>query len=342
MSRRQYSISEYFQNLYKNHRPQLSFNGESKADWQAWRQEALPRLLSLLGEFPDAVDAMPEIEYSVEEDGIIRERVALDTEEHMSVPAIVLRPRDMKPDGSNAAIVCSHGHGHFGKDVVAGIRRTQAMVDQINTMNYDYAYRMAKEGFLTIAPDLRNFGERCGREYPGKDRCNVNFIIGAMGGIYTLTGNIWDIKCCIDYIQTRPEVNPERIGMMGLSLGGTMTAFTTAVEPRIKAADIMGYVNPWYDFGVTDANFCGSQIVPGIYRYFDVADIAGLIAPRPLLVEMGAYDQCFAIGDLQRGYRQVERIYQAAGARDLLDSDVGLCGHAFVGKKAPGFFREHL
>ena len=58
------------------------------------------------------------------------------------------------------------------------------------------------------------------------------------------------MKCCIDYLCTRKDVNPQRIGMMGLSLGGTMTAFTTAVEPRIKAADIIAYINPLDRFGL--------------------------------------------------------------------------------------------
>ena len=89
---------------------------------------------------------------------------------------------------------------------------------------------------------------------------------------------------------------------MGLSQGGTMTTFTAAVEPRIKAADIISYVNPWRGFGITRGNFCGSQIVPGIYRDLDTDDIAGLIAPRPLLIEMGIYDDCFFIQDLLKGY----------------------------------------
>ena len=192
MSKRQFSMREYYIKLYENHRPLLSFKGTTFSEWAAWKSESLPRLLSLLGDFPEKVDPSPETEYSLEQDGIIRERVVFDTEEFMSLPAIVLRPKEMKPDGTNPAIVCSHGHGRFGKDPVSGIRRTQGMVDDIEAMNYDYAWQMAKAGFLTIAPDLRNFGERSdgGNPYPGRDICNVNFIIGALGGMYTLTRNI--------------------------------------------------------------------------------------------------------------------------------------------------------
>jgi cephalosporin-C deacetylase-like acetyl esterase len=152
------------------------------------------------------------------------------------------------------------------QDPVTGMRSCPEMEEDIRTQNYNFAEIMAKAGFLTISPDWRVFGERSdGRNpFPGRDKCNVNFIKGSILGIWTLTLNIWDAKCCIDYLETRHEVDPNRIGIMGLSYGGTMTTFTSAVEPRIKAANIMGYFNPWYEFGMKRANFCGSQIVPYI------------------------------------------------------------------------------
>ncbi|MCD6360168.1 MAG: acetylxylan esterase, partial [Armatimonadetes bacterium] len=316
MADRNFSMIEYFNRIAAEHEPELAFHGSTKADFDEWHAKAHAKYMELLGEFPRPVELNAEVVFSVEEDGIVRERVVFDAEEHMSVPAVVLRPADMKPDGSNAAILCSHGHGRFGKEPVAGNRTVPGMVDDINAMNYDYGWQMAKAGYLTISPDLRVFGERSdgGDPYPGRDKCNVHFIRGAIMGIWTLTLNIFDMMRCIDYLQTRPEVDPERIGMMGLSQGGTMTTWTTAAEPRIKAADIIGYLNPWERFGVNRANFCGSQIVPEIYKYFDTHDIAGLIAPRPLLVEAGVHDLCFFIDDQQVSIEAVRRIYEAAGA----------------------------
>lgn len=272
----------------------------------------------------------------MEEGDLLRERVVFDSEEYMSVPCQVLQPKTMKPDGSNAAILCSHGHSKFCKDTVTGMRSSPEHEAEIALMNYNYAEQMAKYGFLTIASDLRSFGERRGGldPFPGMDVCDVNFVKGAILGIYPLTLNIWDMKCCIDYLETRPEVDAKRIGMMGLSKGGTMTTFVTAVDDRIKAADIIGYVNPWAGFGLRDANFCGSQVVPEIFRYFDTHDIAGLVAPRPLLLEMGIYDACFPIQDLLKGAEGVKGIYRAAGAESMLWQDVHPGGHAFAGNKA--------
>jgi hypothetical protein len=342
--RRNFSMQTYWEHITEHHQPHLSFQGQTPVEWEAWRAQALPKLLELLGQFPPKTDPHAEVEYSVVDGDLIRERVVFDSEEWMSVPCQVLRPKTMAMDRSNPAILCSHGHGKFGKDVVAGMRSSPEMVAGIETANYNYAEQMARHGFLTISPDLRGFGER--RDgfdpFPGRDPCNINFIKGGLLGIYPLTLNIWDMKCCIDYLETRREVNPERIGMMGLSQGGTMTTFTSAVEPRIKAADIIGYVNPWRGFAIQRANFCGSQIVPEVYQYFDTPDIAGLIAPRPLLLEMGIYDECFYIQDLLMGYESVRQIYRAAGAEDQLWSEVHPGPHAFAGNKAFDFFAKNL
>jgi len=170
----------------------------------------------------------------------------------------------------------------------------------------------------------------------------VHFLRGMVLGIFTLTLNIFDMMRCIDYLETRPEVDPKRIGMMGLSQGGTMTTWTTATEPRIRAADIIGYVNPWERFGINRSNFCGSQVVPYVFKYFDTHDIAGLIAPRPLLLEMGMHDTCFPIENLLAGYEGVRRIYRAAGVEDRLWADIHPGPHAFGGNKAFDFFDKYL
>lgn len=344
MAFRNFSMQEYWMKRIEEHEPVMAFSGRTKDEWETWYGKAYEKYLELLGEFPQKADLEAETKYSVEDGELIREYVVFNAEKYMSVPCQVLYPKKMKTDKSNAAILCSHGHGKFGKDAVAGFRATSEHEADIRQCNYNYGEQMARAGFLTISPDLRVFGER--RDgydpFPGRDACNVNFIKGALLGVYTLTLNIWDIKCCIDYLETRPEVDAGRIGMMGLSQGGTMTAFAAAADTRIKAADIIAYVNPWAGFGIKRANFCGSQIIPGVYKYFDTDEIAGLIAPRPLLLEMGIYDTCFYIQDMLKGYEGVKEIYDAAGAGDRLWADIHPGPHAFSGRKAFEFFKKYL
>jgi len=344
MKNRNFSMEVYWNKITEGWEPILKFRGRTGEDWSGWRRKAHAKLMELLGPFPERVMLKAKTEYSIEEGDLIKERVVFNSEKFMSVPCYVLKPKDMKGHRNNPAILCIHGHGAFGKEPVAGIHNSKGLISDIVNMNYNYGEQMARKGFLTICPDLRAFGERRDGSdpFPGRDPCNVNFIKGVILGINTLTLNIWDMKCCIDYLQTRPEVDKNRIGIMGLSLGGTVTAFTAAIEPRIRAADIIGYVNPWREFAIKKANFCGSQIVPEIFKYFDTDHIAGLIAPRPLLLEMGERDTCFFIKDMLEGYRGVRRIYRAAGAADKLWVDIHPGGHAFAGNKAFEFFKRYL
>lgn len=342
MNKREFYLCNYWNKLAAEHKPLLSY-GNAGLGFDEWQGTALDKLTELLGFFPEKVPLDAEVEYSVDEGDYIRQRVVFNTEKDMACPAIVLIPKSCERGHRTPAIVCSHGHGPYGKSPVAGVRSDPTYDAEIAKSNYNYAEQMARAGFVTISPDLRGFGER--REelnLNGRDLCNINFIKGALFGIYPLTLNIHDIMCCIDYLETMPEVDGDRIGMMGLSYGGTMTTFATAVEPRIKAADIIGYVNSFAAFAVGRSNFCGSQMVPNLYRYFDTFDIAGMIAPRPLLIEMGIYDNCFFPEDLIAGFNEVKKIYEAAGAADRLYSDIHPGGHAFSGRKAFDFFRENL
>lgn len=344
---RNFSSENYWNKLAKSLMPENGFCGSTKEYWETWRTQARNALMAALGDFPEKIPLDPLIISTEEDNGLIRQKLIINSEENMSIPCYLLYPKEIKQNRKNAAIVCCHGHadGDYGKEVVAGIRATMGHIRDIESMHSNYGERMARAGYLTICPDLRGFGERSDGPDPlgwGRDMCNVNFIKGALLGKYVLTLNIFDIMRCIDYLETRAEVDPGRIGMMGLSLGGTMTAFVSAIDERIKAADIICYINPFADFAIKNSNFCGSQMVPGIYRYLDTSDIAGLIAPRPLLIEMGSCDDIFPIADTMKGYEQVRKIYEVAGAAQMLSKDVCQSGHAFCDNKAYHFFKKHL
>jgi len=341
--RRNFSPTEYWNRLAEEHVPELAFSGKTRADYKKWEKTARIKYEELLGRFPESVPLNAETESSFIDGGLVRQRVVFDVDPYISIPCQVLFREKMKPDGKNAAIICCHGHGP-GKDAVAGIRSGPEVNQFIDNHNFDFGIQMAKEGFFAICPELRGFGERLDKPapFPGRDPCNVDYIKGTMLGYYPLTLNLWDIMKCVDYLETRPEVDRNRIGMMGISGGGTMTTFTAAYEKRIKAADIIGYVNPFQEFCYKRSNICGMQILPDLYRWFDTDEIAGLIAPRPLLVEMGMYDNCFYIHDMLKGYEGVKEIYAAAGAADLIDSDVFPGPHAYGGNKAADFFRKYL
>jgi hypothetical protein len=291
------------------------------------------------------VPLKPEIVWEIKEEGLIKRRVLLDLDEYSSVAALIFIPEAALKKAA-PAILCNHGHGQFGKDSVMGMRCNNGPErnNEITSFNYDYGLQMAKRGFVTMAIDWRCFGERGdgGNPYPGRDKCNVHFIRGSLMGMNLLTLNIFDAMRCLDYLCGLEYVKSDSIGAMGLSFGGTMTTWISLMDERIKAADIICYSCRFKDFAITDANFCGSQIVPGLFALCDIPDLHGLIAPKPLLAEIGILDECFKIAESLSCCREVQKIYAAAGVPKNYEIDRFNGDHRFAGNKAFDFFEKHL
>ena len=227
-----------------------------------------------------------------------------------------------------------------------GNRSSPEMQKEIEQYNCDYGLQMAKAGYAVIAIDWRGFGSRSDsdQEYwnRGRDICNMHYIRYTLLGMTNLGLDIHDGMCALDYLCSLDFVDAERIGIMGLSFGGTMATWLPICDTRIKATNVICYSDNFAEFAIKRCQFCGSQITPGLYDLCDLPDLQGLIAPRPLLVEIGSCDECFKVDSAVKCFRQVERIYTAAGVPKNLELDLFDGGHRWNGRKTIGFFQEHL
>ncbi len=345
---RNLSVNAYFRALAAQHTPRLRYAGQPFAVWQ---KELHGAVRATLGVMPKRVGLNAEIQAEWREDRLIKQRVIFDVEEGLSAVAYVFRPDDAR--GKLPTILACHGHGPFGKESVMGNRSTPQMAAEIATHNYDFGLQMALAGFAVIAIDWRGFGERNDRRKPNwsdldtqnphkRDLCNLHYLRASILGMTVLGMDVHDGMCALDYLCQQDFIDADRIGAMGLSFGGTMATWMSICDPRIKAADIICYSDRFADFGMRDVNFCGSQITPGLYDLCDVPDLHGLIAPRPLLVEIGSFDECFKVDSAMSCFREVEKIYAAAGVRDRLELDLFEGGHQWGGNKSVEFFRTWL
>jgi dienelactone hydrolase len=344
---RNLSVNHYWLQRARNHTPRFRFGGSDQSQWRQWHDGLLPAVKSTLGPGPEKVPLNPEIQAEWRHEGLIKQRVIFDVEEGLSAVAYVFRPE--KAHGRLPAILCCHGHGPYGKEAVMGNAYSPAQAANIKELNYDYGLQMAKAGFVTVAIDLRGFGERDDRRKPnhndlahGRDQCNIHYLNATLLGTTTLAQNVNDNSCAIDYLCGQSFVDPNRIGVMGLSQGGTMTTWMSICDERIKATNILCYSDRFANFAYRDANFCGSQITPGLFALCDLPDLQGLIAPRPLLVEMGVFDHCFMVDSAMSCFKEVEKIYAAAGARDRLEQDLFEGAHAWGAHRSVDFFTRHL
>ena len=163
-----------------------------------------------------------------------------------------------------------------------------------------------------------------------------------MLGMTSLSINLTHGMAATDFACSLPGVDENKLGVMGLSGGGTMTVWSALYDQRFKAAEIIGYSDLWAIFGFRDINYCGMQVAPGLFKLLDLPDLQGLIAPRPLLIDIAAFDDCFKIDGALECFRQLEKIYQSAGAREVLDLDLYPSNHAWGGNKSVAFFEKYL
>ena len=344
---RNLSIDAHFNRLAEQHRPQFRFDGTTKSAWMKWREALAPAVVQSLGSLPAKVPLHPEVLAEWNEDGLVKQKIVLDVEEGLSATAYVFRPQAAK--GKLPAILCCHGHGLGGKEPVMGNASTPELALHIKERNYDYGLQMARAGFVAMAIDWRGFGERDDRSKPhyhdltnGRDICNLHYLRASILGMTVLGMDVHDGTCAIDHLCQQDFVDPNRIGVMGLSFGGTMATWLSICDERIRATNVMCWSDRFAIFGMRDVNFCGSQITPGLFRLCDVPDLQGLLAPRPLLVEIGIHDQCFFVDSAMSCFREVEKIYEAAGVRDKLQLDLFQGGHRWGARKSVAFFERYL
>jgi dienelactone hydrolase len=297
-----------------------------------WLDGRRRRLHEILGAMPTPVPLNVETLESVECDGYRQDKIVFDTEDTMSVPAYLLIPAGRVTPG--AAVLACHGHGP-GKSQAVGLEHT-------NAPNSDYGLQLVRQGYVVLAPDLRCFGER--QDWNPEDHyaCDTNLVHAVMAGWNPLSQNVWDLARCLDVLERHPLVDAARIGMVGLSYGGTVTLFTAAYDERVAAAVVSGYFSSWGESHKMPWNMCGSQVLPGMLGRLEHEDLGALIAPRPLMIETGTQDPLFPLPAAVESVRRTRLVYELKGAGDRLEHDIFDAGHQWHGVAAIGFLNHWL
>jgi dienelactone hydrolase len=302
-----------------------------------------PIVFECLGYRPAKVDPRPEVVERVDCGAYVRERVLFDTAPHFRVPAYVLLPKGLTRPAP--AVVDLHSHGGlylFGKEKVVDLGRNHPTVDDYHRRNYDgrpTATALARRGYVVVSIDAFFFGERrllldADRHY-GWDRskygpdavrhlnqqCRAKEATLAKG--LALAGLTWpgvvawdDIRT-VDYLVTRPEVDPARVGCLGISMGGYRAAYLAALDERVAAACVTGFmsaVRPMLKAHLDTHSWV--HFVPGLHRRLDLPDVAALAAPRALLVQQCARDGLFPPAGMREAVDRIGAAYAKAGVRE--------------------------
>lgn len=322
--------------------PSLSFLGAEFKEVSAWRQKAKAKVLELLHYSPPPCDPKPEVVEKEDKGDYIREKIWFNTTPDIRVPAYVLIPKNAQFPAP--AVVALHDHGGFylwGKEKLVDVDWEHPTLTEFRQLYSDkfIAVELVRQGYVVIVIDMFYWGERrlildddppAWKERPktittdevrafnrrsSENEQLVGRTIYAAG--FTWAGVMfWDDIRTVDYLITRPEVDKNRIGCVGLSMGGLRSMHLAALDERIKAAVVVGWMASFpAQLKSHIRNTIGhTKLVPGLYRYLDYPDVTTLAMPRALMVINGSKDGLFELDGVKHAFEKLTAGYQKAGA----------------------------
>ncbi len=305
-------------------RPSLRYDGSVPLD--AWRETCTAKLRELLG-----MDEFTPCEpiFTVLEDGEFngnrRIHFTVQTEEGYHAHAHLLLP----PGQTKPLPLCVGLQGHStGAHISLGMPKYPGDEQTISGGDRDFAVRAVKEGFAGLAIEQRGFGENGGT--PKGPACERPVMTALLLGRTVIGERVWDTSRILDAVLEHfPNlVTTEGSVLMGNSGGGTATYYTACLEHRFDGYMPSCAVCTYRD-SIVAMHHCTCNYVPGIAKYFDMGDLAAMIAPKKLVVVCGRDDNIFPLAGVRETFGIIESLYEAAGVPGNCALVVGEGGHRF-------------
>ena len=302
----------------------------TRAMWDAQRQEVRAELWRLLGRLPPR-PPVPRVETLSREDrgDFVVEKFQFDNGAGDTVPGYLLLPK--QPAGRRPAILYCHWHAgeyDLGKEELFQARHTPEAPGPA----------LAQRGYVVLAIDASGFGERNGRGPDGPaERDSTAEETAAKFNLW-VGRSFWgmlvrDDLMALDYLASRPEVDPARLGVTGMSMGATRTWWLMALDDRLKTGVAIACLTRYQNLiahGSIHVHDIG-YYVPGMLAHFDSEAVIALIAPRPVLFQTGDQDAGSPVDGIRAIEAAVRPVYRLYGREDSFQSLVypGL-GHVYT------------
>jgi acetyl esterase/lipase len=287
------------------------------ADWAKRRAHILERLQLVMGPLPRHPRRPPKhsLSETARDGAVIRYRVEFEAEPGDRVPAWLLAPTTGA--ARRPAMLCLHQTTKIGKDEPAGLG---------GKPNLHYARELAERGFVTLAPDYPNFGD-------------YKIDVYARGYASATMKGIFNHMRAVDLLGALPQVDPNRIGVCGHSLGGHNALFLAAFDPRVKAAvTSCGFTAMPKYFNGNLTGWSHKGYMPRIAeRYgrsparlpWDFPEVLGAIAPRAIFINAPKSDSNFDVSGVEDCVRAAAPVFQLFDAAGRLEARYPDAGHDF-------------
>ena len=295
---------------------------KTKADAEAYIAEARKKIAACFGPFPEKTPLNAKVTGTLERDAYAIEKVVFESRPNFFVTANLYVPKGAK-DKKAPGVVGSCGHSHNGKAEPAYQSFCQAL---------------ARMGYVVLIFDPIGQGERLQYAHVEKDHRpgvgvgehllagNQQFLVGEFFGSW----RAWDGIRALDYLLSRPEVDPKHIGITGNSGGGTMTTWLCGVESRWTMAAPGCFVTTFRRNLENELPQDTEQCPPhALALGLDHCDFLACMAPKPVIILAKEKDYFDARG-AEETYRRLKRVYGLLGAEENVKLHIGPTGHGYT------------
>lgn len=310
--------------------------------WQKRARNALGECLGFLDTPP--VEPRPRTLEQVDRGSYVRHKIIIRTSKLSALPLYLLVPKSISTP--RACVMALHGHGYGAKDIV-GLWEDGTERLEPEGYHRDFACQLAERGFVVAAPEISCFGERRMKDEARfgavglSGSCHNSATYAMMLGGSAAGMRVLDGLRIVDYLRSLDYVDGANIGVMGISGGGMHAFLSAAMDERIRAAVISGYFCDWRH-SILALFHCTCNFVPGMLTLGELSDLAGLIAPRAVMVEHGTRDAIFPIEHVKRTVNRARHAWKVLGAAEALETDYFEGRHRINGPAAYGFLAKHL
>ncbi len=377
--RTQYGSLEAVIRNIRDHRP-LDLNAEvwraahpSHSFWE-WKGLAQRFLRDGLHYNPGPLDLKTTIKAREERDGYVIETVEFNTTPWFRVEGYFLLPTGVSYPVPG--LVVAHAWGGpmlFGKDRIVPTGRDHPILKKHRETYYSGKYlaeEFVKRGYAVIVIDAFHFGPRIPLGYGGLPEQLDPYTLGEeefmalhdvahsrdhlyhavrqfnWAGTTWMGVFFWDDSRCVDFLLSRKEVDPNRIGCTGLSVGAWRTNFLAALDPRIRASVSVGWMTSGDHQQLYNMGAVGTfALLPGVWNRLDLPDLPIMSAPVASMVVVGTEDPLFDPKGYEEAERQIRLGYEWAGCPERfcsLTPPKDHCYDADIQEAAISWFDEHL
>ncbi len=279
----------------------------TRADWEDSRDQRRAELREMLGLHPEPprTDLHPTVTGTVEGDGFVVENLHFQPMPRLYLAANLYRPKTVT--GRLPAVLYVCGHSHVEENGVSLGNKTAY---------HHHGVWFARHGYVCLIIDTVQWGELVGHHH-GTYRLGRWW--WASRGFTPAGVEAWNGIRALDYLESRPEVDRDRLGMTGRSGGGAYTWWVAALDERVKVAAPTAGITSLRNHVVDGCleGHCDCMFMNNIFQW-DFDRVAALVAPRPLLILNTDKDDIFPLDGVFSVYRSARRIYSLLGAEDAI------------------------